>query len=179
MRHRKSGLKYKPRVFNVEKETERFWLRVDKSGGPDACWPWVKSRNEHGYGYTNWGSHATRAHRLAYTLTYGPVPKGLHVLHRCDNPPCVNPSHLFLGTHQDNMTDMKNKRRYHAMYGEQCPSHKLTEHEARLILELASQHKKTRRELAEMFNVSKSTVASLLRRETWRWLSDQIEAKGQ
>jgi hypothetical protein len=95
---------------------ERFWNRVDKSGGPDACWPWQGFRNRDGYGTVGADKniHEQRSlltNRVAWALTKGPIPEGMSVLHSCDNPPCCNPRHLFLGTTQDNRLDQKLKGR--------------------------------------------------------------------
>lgn len=89
---------------------ERFWPRVDKAvgQGPDGtCWEWTASRNGDGYGFSN----HTMAHRVSWEIHNGSIPNGLCVLHRCDNPPCVNPAHLFLGTKKDNAADMSAKGR--------------------------------------------------------------------
>lgn len=94
---------------------ERFWARVDVRG-PDECWVWTGGRNSREYGVV-WprGSTNIGAHRLSWELANAvPIPAGLFICHRCDNPPCVNPAHLFLGTHQDNMRDAiaKGRMRY-------------------------------------------------------------------
>lgn len=91
-----------------------FWDNVDKSGGSDACWPWMKGRMPKGYGNTMRlvdGKVVHGSHRIAWALTYGPIPEGFSVLHNCDNPPCCNPTHLFTGTASDNTRDMIEKDR--------------------------------------------------------------------
>ena len=92
----------------------RFWASVDRRMDAE-CWPWTGAKNHGGYGHLKvWvgAEHSERiATRVMWTLTHGPIPDGLFVLHRCDNPPCVNPAHLFLGTNDDNMRDAFVKHR--------------------------------------------------------------------
>jgi hypothetical protein len=94
---------------------ERFWTRV--SWGPaDRCWPWTGAGRGNGYGHVHRsgrGATTTLAHRLSWEIHHGPIPEGLFVLHRCDNPRCVNPAHLFLGTQKTNIHDMIGKGRRH------------------------------------------------------------------
>lgn len=91
---------------------ERFWEKVDKSGD---CWLWIGKKNQNGYGlFTTWENGVEKgcgAHRMAYALTHGPIAPGLFALHRCDNPSCVNPDHLFLGDQHANMADASRKGR--------------------------------------------------------------------
>lgn len=92
----------------------RFWSQVDRSAGPDGCWPWIsKARHVWGYGCISVNGQMIGAHRVAWELAHGPIPDGLWVLHHCDNPPCCNPGprHLFLGTTQDNSKDRVEKGR--------------------------------------------------------------------
>lgn len=87
---------------------ERFWEKVTQ--GPE-CWGWTGARTEAGYGMINVGGVATYAHRVSWDIANGDAGQ-LYVLHSCDNPSCVRPDHLFLGTHQDNMVDMASKNRW-------------------------------------------------------------------
>jgi hypothetical protein len=98
---------------------DRFWSKVDQSGGERACWPWTAGTVRHGYGRISVPprGHSVRAHRLAYELTFGPVKDGWAVLHACDNPPCCNPFHLFLGSQADNVRDMHFKGRAKILSG--------------------------------------------------------------
>lgn len=97
--------------------SERFWKKVDQNGPTHPvlgtpCWVWTASRFVRGYGALKVDDGPKGyAHRISWELHFGPIPDGLWVLHRCDNPPCVNPAHLFLGTHLDNMADMDAKGR--------------------------------------------------------------------
>ena len=93
-------------------DIERFWAKVDRSGGPDACWPWTAGRYRAGYGHFRINGKMERAHRVAWVLLRGPIPEGQDVLHTCDSPPCCNAErHHFLGTDLDNAADRVAKGR--------------------------------------------------------------------
>ena len=93
---------------------ERFWSKVERSEG---CWVWTRATFPTGYGkFRSWGGRTEYAHRVAWVLAHGAIPKNGYVLHRCDNPPCVRPDHLFLGTAEDNMHDMIVKGRHRNRY---------------------------------------------------------------
>lgn len=85
---------------------EQFWSKVDMKGAVD-CWLWQGPQDAKGYGLFWWKGRQWRAHRVAWELAYEPIHRHFMVLHRCDTPPCVNPVHLYLGTHRDNMRDLK------------------------------------------------------------------------
>ncbi len=90
---------------------ERFWDKVDLSAGPNKCWLWLGATNTR-YGMFWCGGRQVKAHRFSWEMVHGPIPDGLLVCHRCDNPPCVNPSHLFLGSMSDNILDAVAKGRH-------------------------------------------------------------------
>lgn len=92
------------------KEPERFWSKVAVKE-LDECWEWQAGKAGGGYGTFRVHHKMWQAHRVAWALTYGPIPKGLFVCHRCDNPGCCNPYHLFLGTNADNLRDAAKKGR--------------------------------------------------------------------
>jgi len=96
------------RAANRRSEESRFWAFVSKA---DGCWTWGGATNRKGYGRFTVGGKLRLAHRLVWAWTRGPIPDGVRVLHHCDNPACVNPKHLFLGTDQDNTNDMVAKGR--------------------------------------------------------------------
>lgn len=151
----------------------RFWSKVDRRGAFE-CWLWIGGLKSNGYGQINddprddkYIGRKLAAHRVAYEIAFGPVPNGLHVLHRCDNRACVNPRHLFLGTHQDNMADMFAKGRH--AHGESQPTRKLNQHQVRAIRWLAIHDAGSQVDLAREFGVSESNITQILMRRTWRF----------
>ena len=142
----------------------RFWEKVKK--GP-TCWEWTASKDRKGYGRitSTLGTRNLKAHRVSYELHNGPITPGLWVLHVCDNPGCVRPDHLFLGTNADNVRDMLNKGR--SRKGEtNGAASRLTTLDVRYILE-ARRHGESLRSIAARFHVSCSTVYAITSGRTW------------
>jgi transposase-like protein len=134
---------------------ERFWARVVKG---DGCWEWGGARNRAGYGKIMVQRAVIPAHRFSWQLTNGPIPEGLYVLHTCDNPPCVNPAHLFVGTHSDNMADMVAK-------GRDRGNRHVSAESARLIRE-ANFRGVEQSEIAREFGIAQTTVSHIVRGST-------------
>jgi len=145
--------------------------RFNEKWTPDenGCWIWTSARTPTGYGSIWVGSNA-RAHRVSWELHRGPIPVGLHVLHRCDVPLCVRPEHLFLGTHNENMADMVAKGRYVVMRGATNGMAKLTADDVRAIRRRWPGE--TYLALGRAFGVTKATVGSIIRGRTWTHVLD-------
>lgn len=145
---------------------ERFWSKVSKSEG---CWKWQGAFRSDGYGKINKEGKSHSAHRISWEITNGPIPEGLWVLHKCDNPPCVNPKHLFLGTAADNMADKmaKGRDRYVPHIGEDNPRCKLTVEKVKEIR--ASDM--TCNQLSELYGVTDGTISAIRTRKLWKHIA--------
>lgn len=145
---------------------ERFWDKVDK-GNPGECWEWRGYRNAKGYGGIRIRGKGVYAHRLSYELNNGPIPDGMLVCHTCDNPPCVNPGHLWTGSHKDNAADKMRKGRYRHV-----PRARELNGNAKLTAQIAAAIRaepagNTVRGLAAKYGVSKSTISAVRRGAAW------------
>lgn len=146
---------------------KRFWSKVDSSAGSKACWPWLASRLPRGYGRFSVGGRngrITTAHRVAYELVVGPVPSNLFVLHSCDTPYCVNPRHLHLGTHLDNMAEMRARGR--SRVGEKNVNAKLSVAVVHEIRRLDAM-RVSNAEIARRFNVHRTYIWAIKNRRAW------------
>lgn len=144
-------------------DRERFWSKVDIKGLFD-CWEWTASLNEDGYGYFRFNGSMAKSHRVSYQFYYGEIPKGKQVNHLCHNRKCVNPYHLYAGTHQDNMNDKVNAGRQ--AIGIMHGSNKLTE---KSVLEIrVNKDKLTQTKLAKMYGVNHRTVGNIQSHKIWK-----------
>jgi hypothetical protein len=153
---------------------ERIERFTDKSGGLDACWPWTGGSVARGYGVLAINKHTHVASRVVYEMHHGPIPDGQWVLHRCDNPPCVNPAHLFLGTPHQNTADMCDKGR--AKVGARVDQKGAANHAAKFteaqVLEIRAQHGQgaSYAHLARRYGCSGGAISAICRRRTWAHL---------
>jgi HNH endonuclease len=144
---------------------ERFWMQVKKA---EACWIWKGGTDQDGYGCFRGESHGIlyhRAHRYSWALHNGrAVPKYALICHTCDQPRCVRPEHLYLGTSLDNMRDKIRKGRMRVAYGEQAGHAKLTEEQAKAIL----RDPRPYAEISADYNVTPATIGNLKQRRSWK-----------
>lgn len=149
--------------INTEQD---FWNKVNKSSGPDGCWPWMRSCSPRGYGKTFHFGKDWRAHRLAFFLSYKTKPN--MVMHKCDNPPCCNPLHLFPGNHKLNMKDMVVKERAAKPKGILHPMSKLSESD---VITIRSEFNgKNRNELANRFGIKPDYIRYIVDFKRWKHL---------
>lgn len=158
---------------------QRFWAHVIKT---PTCWLWGASLKPNGYGQFSIKRKQRLSHRVAWELTHGPIPDGIMVCHSCDNPRCVNPDHLFLGTHSANMIDRAAKGRANLprgqkhglslhperrVRGEHVPGAKLNDEKVRDIRHLAAEGM-THQAIANRFGVTQSVVSRIVKRLGWK-----------
>lgn len=147
---------------------KRFWSRVVKQEGEDACWEWVGATWQNGrYGKVNSGGKHLRAYHLPWELENGKIPKGMCACHKCDNPACVRPSHIFIGSKSDNFKDMHQKGRAKIEKGTERYNSKLDPGKVREIRKLSSEGIGTC-ELSRRFNVNTGTIANIKNGTRWK-----------
>lgn len=152
---------------------ERFWAHVDRSGGPNACWPWTGYLSKRGYGRFSLSDGTSKsAHRVAWELEHGcSVLPFIEICHNCpngDNPTCVNPRHLFMGTRQDNAADCVAKGR--SARGERSGQAKLRDADVLDIRARYAAHQATVRHLAEEYGVTRGAIELIVCRKRWKHL---------
>lgn len=163
--------RYCSRPCAITPVADRFWAAVQKSNG---CWSWTGKRRQDGYGEMQVGKRTVKAHRLSFELANGAIPTGSEICHTCDNPRCVNPAHLFVGTHTENMRDMANKGRHRpsGVRGERHGAAKLSQREVTAIrLDARAQVR-----IAADYGISQSLVSQIKRGKVWAELTEQVAA---
>jgi predicted XRE-type DNA-binding protein len=157
---------YGNRIKDTGNITERFHKKYIVK--ENSCWIWTGSTRPNSKGVLypriTEGKKDIGAHRFSYMMMYGEIKSGMYVCHKCDTPLCVNPDHLFIGTHKDNMADMVNKGRSHKGAGEYANRSKLTNEQAKQIRSINLSGSK----LANLFKVSQATISRIIRKETYQ-----------
>ena len=149
----------------------RFWESVNTDAGPEGCWPWTGSRDRQGYGRLRTADNRLGyAHRISFVLTHGSIPKGKEVCHSCDNPPCVNPAHLWAGTHAENLQDAARKGRCRGRFGASHPRSHLTEANVRDIRDRHARGESLR-SIGRTYGISGPAVHYITTRATWAHVS--------
>ena len=186
-----------PLVILTDRELERFWSKVDKTDDL-SCWNWTASKYHFGHGALYFRGRSQPAHRISWWIHHGEIPDGCEVCHYCDNPPCVNPGHLYVATHSQNVKDMHirgrgvyfsgdnhwmrkhpewiatgdrhplRKRPELAARGELNGNSKLSNRSVRDIRLLYCRQDVTSTELASAYGLDKSTVLDVLNHKTWK-----------
>lgn len=155
---------------------ERFWEKVDRRD-KEECWEWTGGTDSHGYGTLQIGTHDKpfpgKAHRISYELHYGSIPDGMLVCHKCDNPPCVNPNHLFVGSYSDNIEDCYAKNRRdappgHGKIGEDHPSSHFSNEQVLRWREDFPKSGMTMTSFAELHGIPRNTMVSILKRQNYK-----------
>lgn len=152
-------------LFNINlspANLSRFWVKVQKG---DGCWEWSATKNNRGYGMVGINYHHYLAHRISYLIHNGPFQKRAKVLHKCDNPKCVNPEHLFLGSMKDNTKDMLEKGR--GAVGTRSIHAKVTEDDV-LQMRIMSSEGASTAEIARRFGLTPGTVSVAVRGLKWK-----------
>jgi hypothetical protein len=150
---------------NISKMSqERFFQKIKKT---EACWIWTGRKNWKGYGEVKCNNKSYKSHRLSWIIHFGCIPEKMCILHKCDNPCCVNPNHLFLGTHQDNMIDMFQKGRGNRAFGTRVTPSKLNEEKVRSLRNDFYSGMK-RDDILMKYSISKRAMYLVAKRITWK-----------
>lgn len=170
-------MKTRPIPALTDKDVARFWSKIDRSGGPTACWAWTRA-TVRGYGSVRIRGHVFYAHRVAFLLDVGVDPGALGMCHRCDNPPCCNPAHLFLGTQAENTRDMVAKGRARGgAAGERHHSAKLND-QVVLVMRSHRANGGSTGTLARLFGVSLAVAKAVCAGRTWRHVGGPLTRSG-
>lgn len=151
---------------NIVPLKERLYSKaiINKNSG---CWE-MQPFKGHRYPKIQIENRCERANRISYEITFGKIPSGVHCLHKCDNTKCINPEHLFLGTHQENMHDKikKGRAKYDGPKGTRCAQHKLQDYEVKEILDLLNKNH-TQISISRKYGICQQTISKIKTNQTW------------
>lgn len=150
----------------TESDKKRFWAKVDIKDDDD-CWLWRTYCDKGGYGRFVINNQSREAHRIAWMIVYGDIPKDFCVCHKCDVPNCVNPKHLFVGTQRDNIQDCIAKDRRAKLFGSEVATAILTEQEVTKI-KYRLLNKETCTAIARSYNVDRTTISKIKCNKNWQ-----------
>lgn len=153
-----------PKDKYLIKLQERLFKKTKEENG---CWIWMKGKDLYGYGRTTIKNTSISAHRASWIAWKGDIPDKIYVLHKCDNPQCINPDHLFLGTQKDNMKDMISKKRDLKAKGENSGTSKLKNEQIEQIEQIRESIKSSY-DISKDFNVSASNIRAIRNNKTWK-----------
>lgn len=162
-------------VYNyTSKDLKRFWSKVKTTDNPNDCWEWQGTTQNKGYGMISIGGRNGKqhlTHRVSWELANGEIPDGLGVCHKCDNPLCVNPNHLFLGTHLDNMRDMfsKGRRKANPPKGDKHNMAKITQVKANEIRQRYENGGISQRALGVEYGLNQAVIWRIIHRKLWNY----------
>jgi hypothetical protein len=158
-------------------DLNRFWNKVSRINNIDDCWIWVGARHpKKQYGNFFLNGEIIGAHRVSYIIHYGSIPTDLHVLHKCNNPPCINPYHLYVGTHFDNMQDINKSNRRNDQTGQKNPNHILTDEKViEMITKIWNNEFITVREVANYYKVTRENIYYILNGRKWTNITSQLQ----
>lgn len=154
---------------------DRFWSKVRKSEETDGCWLWTASLHTEGYGHFGLRGRIVRAHRVSWEIANGvTVPDGMKLCHTCDNPPCVRPDHLFIGTDAENAKDKVRKGR--SPRGEEAPKVRLTNDSVQRIVELRRQGV-PRKDVARLSDIDPSVITRIMSGQIWSHITGIVDGE--
>jgi hypothetical protein len=154
------------KLNTIENQNKWFWSKINKKS-EFACWEWIRGTDTNGYGKVRFRKHIQMAHRVAWILTHGEITNKLIICHSCDNPPCCNPDHLFLGTHLDNAHDKikKGRDKHRFLYGDNHQNTTISDKDILRIRELYSTGKFTYKKLGKLFGCTFQHIGAIILRK--------------
>lgn len=155
-------------IFNNKNDYIRFWSKVNVLGEND-CWEWKLSLDPDGYGRFRLNGKKRGSHRVSYANAFGEIPYGKIICHSCNNPPCVNPNHLYAGTQKDNTRDSIDAGTlwFSKAYGEKCPNAKLSNKDVYIIRDMLNKGISVK-EISKKYNITDGAIYSIKNKTRWK-----------